>query len=93
MALVIVPATLRDLCAGASKVEAPGTTIGEVLREMDRQCPGFYARVVEENRLRPELAFAVNGEVYSLALHDVVEPGTEIAIVPAIGGGSWLSSR
>ena len=87
MALVIVPASLRDYCSGASKVEAPGTTIGEVLRSVDKQCPGLYARVVEGERLRPELAFALNGEVMSLALHDHVDASTEIAIVPALGGG------
>jgi len=87
MPLVVIPATLRDFCAGASKLEVPGETIGELLREIDRQCPGFYGRVVAEGRLRPELAFAINGEVYPMALHDRVEPGTEITIVPALGGG------
>ena len=87
MALVIIPATLRDLCAGGSKLEVPGATVGEVLREIDARCPGFYARVTDGPRLRPELAFAINGEVYPLALHDAVAPGTEIAIVPALGGG------
>ncbi len=88
MALVIIPATLRDHCAGASKIEAPGATIGEVLRAVDAHCPGFYARVVDGQRLRPELAFALNGEVIPLALHDRVSETTEIAIVPALGGGS-----
>ncbi|MGE3073974.1 MAG: MoaD/ThiS family protein [Dehalococcoidia bacterium] len=88
MALVIIPATLRDFCAGASKLEVLGATVGEVLRAVDAQCPGFYDRVVEENRrLRPELAFAINGEVYPLALHDALAPNAEIAIVPALGGG------
>ena len=87
MALVIIPATLRDFCAGASKLEVHGTNIEEVLRAVDGRCPGFYARVVDGRRLRPELAFALNGEVVSLALHDSVAPDTEIAIVPAIGGG------
>lgn len=87
MAVVIVPATLRALCAGSSKIEAPGATIREVLRAVDVQCPGFYARVVDRERLRPELAFALNGEVIPLALHDTVGETTEIAIVPALGGG------
>lgn len=88
MALIIIPATLREFCAGASKLEVPGATVGEVLREVDARCPGFYDRVVEEGRrLRPELAFAINGEVYPLALHDVLAPDVEIAIVPALGGG------
>ena len=87
MALVIIPATLRDLCGGSPRLEVEGGTIGELLRALDWRCPGFYNRVVDEGRLRPELAFALNGEVVPLALHDVVTPGTEITIVPAIGGG------
>jgi len=87
VAVVIVPATLRPLCSGVSKVEVPGATIGEVLRGVDARCPGFFARVVDDGRLRPELAFALNGEVVPLALHDAVEAATELAIVPALGGG------
>lgn len=87
MVLVVIPATLRDLCAGASKLDVSGVTVGEVLRALDARCPGFYDRVVAEGRLRPELAFAINGEVYPLALHNTVEDGVEIAIVPALGGG------
>jgi molybdopterin converting factor small subunit len=87
MALVIIPATLRSFCGGSSQLEVDGATIGEVLRALDARCPGFYGHVVEEGRLRPELAFALNGEVVPLALHDAVSPATEITIVPAIGGG------
>ncbi len=87
MATVVIPATLRDFCAGAAKLEVPGATIEQVLRELDQRCPGFYDRVVERGRLRPELAFAIDGEVISLGLHHSVGPAAEIAIVPAIGGG------
>ena len=87
MILVIIPATLRDFCAGASKQEVSGANVEDILRALDERCPGFYARVVEDGRLRPELAFAINGEVYPLALHNAVADGTEIAIVPALGGG------
>ena len=87
MATVIIPAPLRDLCGGASKLDVPGTTIGQVLRELDVRCPGFYARVADGDQLRPELAFAVDGEVVGIGLHHPGGPATEIAIVPAIGGG------
>lgn len=87
MVRVIIPATLRSFCGGSSQLDVAGTNIGEVLRALDAECPGFYDRVVEDGRLRPELAFALNGEVIPLALHDVVTPETEIAIVPALGGG------
>ena len=85
---VIIPTPLRDLCAGAAHLQVPGTTLGEVFREMDSRCPGFYNRVVDNGRVRPELAIAINGEMESAALHDAVDVGAEIAIVPAIGGGA-----
>jgi molybdopterin converting factor small subunit len=75
------------MCGGAAHLDVPGSTIGAVLRELDRRCPGIYERVVEDGHLRPELAFAIDGEVIGMALHDAVRPGAEIAIVPAIGGG------
>lgn len=87
MPTIIVPALMRDLCAGASTLEAPGATFGDLLRAVDQRCPGFYARVVDGEQLRPELAFALDGEVVSLGLHESIAPHAEIAIVPAIGGG------
>lgn len=87
MAVVIIPATLRDLCAGSSKLDIPAATIETLLRGIDARCPGFYERVVEGGHVRPELMFAVDGEVVPLALHDVLSPAAEIAIVPAIAGG------
>lgn len=87
MASVVVPALLRGLCGGAPHLDVPGPTIGAVLRELDARCPGIYVRLVEDGHLRPELAFAIDGEVVGLALHDAVAPEAEIAIVPAIGGG------
>ena len=87
MAVVIIPATLRELCAGTSKLDIPAATIEELLQGIDARCPGFYERVVEAGRVRPELMFALDGEVVPLALHDALAPAAEIAIVPAIAGG------
>ncbi len=87
MISVWVPALLRSLCGGTARLEVEGATLGEVLRALDLRCPGLYERVVEDGRVRPELAVAINGEVLSLALHEPLAPGTELTLVPAIGGG------
>ena len=87
MATVIVPALLRGLCGGVPYHELSGATIGDILEQLDNRCPGIYDRLVEDGSLRPELAFAIDGEVVGLALHDPVAPNAEMAIVPAIGGG------
>ncbi|GIW13173.1 MAG: hypothetical protein KatS3mg062_0612 [Tepidiforma sp.] len=87
MARIIIPATLRTLCGGSQQLEVDASTVDELLRAVDARCPGFYARVVDEGRLRPELAFAVDGEILPLALHDAIAPAAELTIVPALGGG------
>jgi molybdopterin converting factor small subunit len=87
MVRVIIPATLRSLCGGSQELDLGAATVEELLRAVDARCPGFYSRVVEEGRLRPELAFALDGEIVPLALHDPIAPTAEITIVPALGGG------
>jgi sulfur-carrier protein len=88
MPIVWVPSLLRPLCGGATSLEVPGATLGDVLRALDLRCPGFYERVVENGAVRPELAVAIGGEAQSYPLHEPVPEGAEVAILPAIGGGS-----
>ena len=87
MVTVIIPALLEALCGGRRKLEVEAATLGETLRRLDAECPGIYDRIVEDGRVRPQLAIAVNGEVYQMPLHEKLKPGTELTIVPAIGGG------
>jgi len=87
MATVLVPTMLRALCDGATRLEAPGATLEEVLRAADGRYPGFYDQIVEAGRVRPELAIAVDGEASGFSLHELVRPAAEVAIIPAISGG------
>ena len=45
---VVVPTQLRSYTGGQSEVEASGTTLDDVLRDLDRQFPGFRFRVIDE---------------------------------------------
>ena len=87
MVVVIIPALMRPLFGGINRLEVEAATLDGVLRALDERSPGFYDRLVEDGRVRPELAIAVNGEVYQMALHERLAPTTQLTIVPAIGGG------
>ncbi len=89
MTKIAVPSLLRPLCNDAKELDVPGGTLESVLRAADEQCPGFYEKVVdtEENRVRPDLAIAIEGEVVTLYLHEPVAGDAHLAIVPALGGG------
>ncbi len=88
MATVWIPSLLRPLCDNQSKLDVPAETLEALLRGLDAACPGFYDRVVENGRLRPELAVAIDGEAHSYPLHERLRPQADIAIVPSIGGGA-----
>lgn len=88
MAIVWVPALLRPLCDGTAKFELEAATLGELLRALDERCPGLYDRVIEDGRLRPELAVAIDGEAESFPLFERLKPNADVTILPAIGGGS-----
>lgn len=83
---VLIPSALQSY-TGASRVQASGATLGEVLADLDRQFPGLRFRMVDEqDRLRPHMRVFVEG----LALHDLahaLQPGAGVNIVQALSGG------
>ncbi|MBL0149428.1 MAG: MoaD/ThiS family protein [Ideonella sp.] len=83
---VLIPSALQSY-TGASRVQASGATLGEVLADLDRQFPGLRFRMVDEqDRLRPHMRVFVEG----LALHDLAHalpPGAGVNIVQALSGG------
>ncbi|MGK2965614.1 MAG: MoaD/ThiS family protein [Tepidiformaceae bacterium] len=87
MAKVWIPSPLRPLCGGVSALEVPGATLREALEALDVRCPGFMERVVEDGRVRPELAIAIDGEARTFALFQELRPDADLTIIPAISGG------
>jgi MoaD family protein len=83
---VLIPTPLRSYTA-RREVEASGTTLAEVLEDLDRQFPGIRFRVVDEQeRARPHIRFFVNGRQVS-DLAAPLRPVDEVVIVPALSGG------
>jgi hypothetical protein len=87
VARVWVPTQFRSLCGGAVEIDVPGLTLDAVLHAVDERCPGFYDSVVEDGRVRAELAVAIDGEAAQYALFESVRPDAALTIIPAIGGG------
>jgi molybdopterin converting factor small subunit len=83
---VIIPTPLRSY-TGRREVEARGSSLAEVLADLDRQFPGIRFRVVDEQeRARPHVRFFVNGRQVS-DLGRPLGPADELVIVPALSGG------
>jgi molybdopterin converting factor small subunit len=83
---VLVPSPLHSY-TGASEVDAEGSTLAEVLADLDRRHPGLRFRIVDEqDRMRPHVRFFVNGE-QQFDLGRRLAPGDSVQIVQALSGG------
>jgi molybdopterin converting factor small subunit len=90
MAIVRIPTPLRSHAGGLDRVEASGTTIGEILADLGRQHPALRERLFDGDELRRFVNVYLNNEDIRY-LDDLATPvaGTdEVSIIPAVAGGS-----
>lgn len=87
MAQVFIPSQLTAYTDGATRVEAMGATVGEVLDDLDRRFPGLKFRVIDEqDRVRKHMRIFVGQE----ETRDVKRPlkdGEDLLIFGALSGG------
>jgi|SoiMethySBSTD1v2_1073268.scaffolds.fasta_scaffold424617_2 molybdopterin synthase sulfur carrier subunit len=88
MPTVHIPSLLRDVTAGRRELEVDGTSVREILDNLERSYPGLKARILEGDHLRPNISVAVDGEISALGLSERVESHSEIHFVAAIRGGN-----
>jgi len=83
---VLIPTPLRSY-TGQRRVEAAGTSLAEVLADLERQFPGIRFRMIDEQEsMRPHIRFFVNGaQTFDLARP--LNATDEVAIVQALSGG------
>jgi molybdopterin converting factor small subunit len=89
MAIVRIPTPLRPHTAGLDRVEAPGSTVGEVLTNLGQQHPALLERLFEGGELRRFVNVYVNDDDIRF-LDDLATPVAErddVSIIPAVAGG------
>ncbi len=83
---VLIPSSLLSYTK-ASKVEASGATLTELLVDLDRHYPGLKFRVVDEqDQMRGHMRFFVNNEQVFDLTH-ALRPTDEVYLVQALSGG------
>lgn len=83
---VRIPTPLRSY-TGASEVDAEGTTVAELLADLDRRFPGLRFRLIDEQEgLRPHMRIFVN-QTLERDLGRTVGPDDEVVIMQALSGG------
>jgi len=86
-AIVHLPRSLIALFPGAQRrLEVAGSTVAEVIDDLDRQVPGMRNRLLDAG---PEIRAHIN--VYVAAeragLDTSVPAGADVHIIPAVSGG------
>jgi molybdopterin synthase sulfur carrier subunit len=92
MPTVWIPGLLQDLTGGQERVAVPGLTLSQVIDNLEAAYPGTRARLIEEGRLRPSIAVAVDGEISHRRLRHRLRDDSEIHFLPAISGGGRISA-
>lgn len=83
---VLIPSALRSYTQDA-EVDADGTTLADVLADLDSRYPGIRFRMIDEQeQMRAHIRFFVNGE-QARDLSHPLKAVDEIVIVQALSGG------
>jgi molybdopterin synthase sulfur carrier subunit len=88
MPVVWIPAPLRQLAKDQETVRVAGTTVREVIDQLEALFPGIRERLCEGDGLRPGLAVVVDREVSRAGLRQAVGADSEVHFLPAIAGGT-----
>lgn len=82
-----VASPLRSYTDGRATVEAAGTTVRELLADLDRRYPGMRFRMIDEqDRIRPHIRLYVNTDPV-VDLDHRVDRGDTLHLICALSGG------
>ena len=71
----------HQFTGGKTEFEVEATTFRQLIRELERDYPGLG------NQIEEGMAVAIDGEIFQDAYHVELKPGSEIVLIPKIGGG------
>ena len=87
MATVFIPSLMQKLSDGKSRVEIEGSSVRQIVNNLEAQYPGFMERLVEDGRIKGNISVAIDGEITPLGMLEKVGEDSEVHFLPAIGGG------
>ena len=87
---VRIPTILRSYTGGAKSVEGSGSTLGELLINLDTEHGGLRDRLVDGENLRRFVNVYLNDEDVRFlgGLETPVSDGDTVTVLPAVAGGA-----
>jgi len=87
---VRIPTPLQRLTNGQAEVQCDGSTVSDLLLDLEKRYPGIKERICDEQgKLRRFVNVFVNEEDIRFMQGDqtAVKSGDDVSIIPAIAGG------
>ena len=86
---VSIPTILRTHTGGEKSVSAAGTTLAEVIDDLENNHGGLKARLVKEGALHRFVNVYVNDEDVRFigGLEAALSDGDQVVVLPAVAGG------
>jgi molybdopterin synthase sulfur carrier subunit len=87
---VRIPTSLRTYTGGDSEVSASGSTVAEILDDLDRNYNGIKDRILDEQGEVRRFVNVYVGNDDVRFLDNLATPtpdGTQISVIPAVAGG------
>ena len=90
MTSVEIPTILRTYTGGERKVSAEGSTLADVVADLEAQFPGIGARLLDDGKLRRFVNVYLDDEDVRFldGLGTTVADDSTVTILPAVAGGS-----
>lgn len=87
---VRIPTILRTYTDGAKTVEGSGTTLAELIDDLETRHTGIKERIVDGDQLRRFVNVYLNDEDVRFldSIDTKVADGDNVTILPAVAGGS-----
>lgn len=89
MAVDVKVTSVLQKITGAKVVQGEGSTVGELLSDLDGKYPGFKSQIMQDGNLHRFVNIYLNDEDirYLDQLNTPVKDGDQISILPALAGG------
>jgi MoaD family protein len=86
---VRIPTILRTYTGGEKAVDAQGSTLAEVIENLEANFSGIKERLIENGDLRRFVNVYVNDEDvrFTGGLETAVSDGDQVVVLPAVAGG------
>jgi sulfur-carrier protein len=87
---VRIPTILRTYTGGAKQVEGTGSTLSELIDDLEARHAGLQARLVDNGALRRFVNVYLNDEDvrFLSGLDTPVRDGDTVTVLPAVAGGA-----